>query len=51
MSIGEAIAVAQQIGAPRTFLTHLTHSTDHGPAEAALPVGVKFAYDGLRVSL
>src|SRR5581483_11045706 len=29
MSIEEAVAVAQEIGAPRTLLTHLTHLTDH----------------------
>ena len=51
MSIGEAAAVAREIGAPQTWLTHLTHSTDHGPAEVGLPAGVRFAYDGLRLSL
>ena len=51
LSIEEACAVAQEIGAPQTWLTHMTHYTDHGPAEAALPRGVKFAYDGLRLAL
>jgi len=51
MSIAEAVAAAREIGAPRTWLTHLTHLTDHGPAEADLPAGVRFAYDGLRVRL
>ena len=51
MSISEAIEVAREIGSPRTFLTHMTHSTDHGPAEAKLPAGVKFAYDGLRLTV
>ena len=50
LSIAEACVVAQEIGAPRTFLTHLTHYTDHGPAEAALPPGIRFAYDGLRLT-
>jgi phosphoribosyl 1,2-cyclic phosphate phosphodiesterase len=51
MSIEEAVAAAAEIGAPRTWLTHLTHLTDHGPAEAALPPGMKLAYDGLRLAL
>jgi phosphoribosyl 1,2-cyclic phosphate phosphodiesterase len=51
LSIAEAIGVARDIGAPATWLTHLTHHTDHGPAEAELPEGVRFAYDGLRLRL
>ena len=51
LSIEEACVVAQDIAAPQTWLIHLTHHTDHGPAEAALPRGVKFAYDGLRLTL
>ena len=51
MSIPEAVAVAQQIGAPQTWLTHLTHYTDHGPVDADLPTGINLAYDGLRFSL
>ena len=51
LSIAEAIEVARDIGAPATWLTHLTHHTDHGPAEAELPEGVRFAYDGLRLRL
>ncbi len=51
MSIPEAIAAAQHIGAGQTWLTHLTHLTDHGPDEVGLPTGIKFAYDGLRLSI
>ena len=51
MSIDEAVAVAQEIGAPRTLLTHLTHLNDHGELAAALPRGLEPAYDGLRLQL
>jgi phosphoribosyl 1,2-cyclic phosphate phosphodiesterase len=51
LSIAEAVAVAQEIAAPQTFLTHLTHLSDHGPTEATLPPRVRLAYDGLRLSL
>jgi phosphoribosyl 1,2-cyclic phosphate phosphodiesterase len=51
LSISEAVEVAREIGAPQSFLTHLTHHTDHGPAEAALPPGIRLGYDGLRLIL
>lgn len=51
MSISEAVAAAQQIGAPQTWLTHLTHVSDHATTEAELPKGVRLAYDGLRLNL
>lgn len=51
MSIGEAVAVAQEIGAARTWLTHLTHLTEHTELAATLPPGVEPAYDGLRLTV
>jgi phosphoribosyl 1,2-cyclic phosphate phosphodiesterase len=50
MSIEEAVAVAKEIAAPATWITHLTHLNDHAALEAALPAGIAPAYDGLRVS-
>lgn len=51
MCIAEAIEVAQDIGAPESYLTHLTHSVMHARDEPGLPAGVKFAYDGLRLKV
>jgi phosphoribosyl 1,2-cyclic phosphate phosphodiesterase len=51
LSIPEAIAVAQDIGAPHSYLTHLAHFVAHASGEAALPPGVRFAYDGLRLNI
>jgi phosphoribosyl 1,2-cyclic phosphate phosphodiesterase len=51
MSIDEAIAVAREIGAPRTLITHLTHLNDHAELAAALPTGIEPAFDGLRIQL
>ncbi|MDP3071872.1 MAG: MBL fold metallo-hydrolase [Opitutaceae bacterium] len=51
MSIYEAVAVAAEIGAPCTWLTHLTHLNDHAELEATLPSGVRVAHDGLRLVL
>jgi phosphoribosyl 1,2-cyclic phosphate phosphodiesterase len=51
MSIDEAIEVAKTIGSPATWLTHLTHLSEHAELAATLPPGVAPAYDGLRVTL
>lgn len=51
LSIGEAVAVAAEIGAERTYLIHLTHETSHAELEAELPPGVRPAYDGLVVEV
>src|SRR5256884_9055263 len=39
LSIPEAVAAAQRIGARRTFLTHLTPATLHAALAARLPAG------------
>jgi phosphoribosyl 1,2-cyclic phosphate phosphodiesterase len=51
LSIGEAVAVARDLGARRTWLTHLTHETGHEALLGALPPGVEPAYDGLVVEV
>jgi phosphoribosyl 1,2-cyclic phosphate phosphodiesterase len=48
-SLAEALEVVERLRPRRTFLTHLSHSFDHGPAEACLPPGVALAYDGLAL--
>jgi phosphoribosyl 1,2-cyclic phosphate phosphodiesterase len=49
--VSEAVAVAAQIGAERTYLIHLTHETSHAELEGELPPGVQPAYDGLVVEI
>jgi len=51
LSIPEAVAVAQRIGARRTFLTHLTHHTPHAELATQLPAGIAPAYDGLVIEV
>lgn len=51
LSISEAIRAAGDIGAERTYLTHLTHENLHVDLEAELPRGIQPAFDGLVVRI
>jgi phosphoribosyl 1,2-cyclic phosphate phosphodiesterase len=51
MCIEEACAAAAEIGAPTTYLTHLTHQMDHEEWSSKLPAGVSLSYDGLRIRI
>jgi phosphoribosyl 1,2-cyclic phosphate phosphodiesterase len=51
LSVSEAIAAAVEIGAERTYLTHLTHENLHADLEAELPPGISPAFDGLTVRI
>ena len=51
LSIDEAIRTARELGAKRTFLTHLTHETGYADLAARLPPGIAPAYDGLTVEV
>jgi phosphoribosyl 1,2-cyclic phosphate phosphodiesterase len=46
-TIGQALEVVEQLRPRQTFFTHLTHDVPHRATEAALPPGVRLAYDGL----
>ena len=46
-----ALEVAAEIGARRTYLTHLSHDFDHDVTNRSLPAGVELAYDGLVIGL
>lgn len=51
LNIEEAVALAAEIGAERTWLTHLTHRTRHAELESALPDRIRPAYDGLTIDV
>lgn len=48
-TVDEALGVAAEIGAARTYFIHMTHDILHADLEARLPEGVQLAYDGLTL--
>ncbi len=51
MNVEQATAAAREIGARRTYFTHLAHDLGHAETEAALPADIRLAFDGLRISV
>eukprot|EP01137_Pigoraptor_chileana_P028591 Opistho-2@12709 len=51
-TLEEAISLAKEIGAEKTYLTHISHQLGlHTEVEAELPEGVYLAYDRLSLSI
>jgi phosphoribosyl 1,2-cyclic phosphate phosphodiesterase len=46
-TFSEALSVVERLAPRRTFFTHMTHEVSYQESEAALPSGVRLAYDGL----
>jgi phosphoribosyl 1,2-cyclic phosphate phosphodiesterase len=49
LTIEEARALAEQVGAKLTLFTHLCHEAEHEAVERELPPQVRVAYDGMRI--
>ena len=47
----KALVVAQEIGAKKTFLTHLSDDYDHDKVNSELPPAIELAFDGLRLEI
>jgi phosphoribosyl 1,2-cyclic phosphate phosphodiesterase len=50
-TVAEAVEAARQIGARRTYLTHMCHDLDHAGLLARLPPGIGPAHDGLELAI
>ena len=50
-TVDEAVAVARQIGARRTYFTHIAHDLGHASTCASLPDGMALAHDGLVLDI
>lgn len=49
LTVDEAIAFSERVGAQHTYLTHLSHDLDHDKTNAYLPQKVRMGYDGLVI--
>lgn len=51
-TLDEAIELAQEIGAEKTYLTHISHRLGlHAEVSEELPENIELAWDGLKVSI
>jgi len=51
-TLQQAIALAQELEVPQTYLTHISHQLGrHAEEDAALPAGIHMGYDGLRLHI
>lgn len=50
-SIGESVELLGKIGAKKSFITHLTHNSEHHDLQARLGEAVTVPWDGMEVSL
>jgi phosphoribosyl 1,2-cyclic phosphate phosphodiesterase len=51
LSIGEAVAIIEELRPERAYLVHLSHEINHEDASRLLPARVQVAYDGLTITL
>ena len=49
MNLTEALAAADELGAGKTYLTHLSHEIDPREIQTELPANTQFAHDGLKL--
>ncbi len=48
--LAKSIAYVEELKPKRAFFTHMSHEIDHAAVDAALPDGIRLAYDGLQLS-
>ena len=51
MNLQQAIAMAQRVGARRTYFTHIAHELLHDEVSASLPEGMALSYDGMIIEV
>jgi phosphoribosyl 1,2-cyclic phosphate phosphodiesterase len=50
LTIDEAVEFSRQVGAKKTWFSHISHEVDHDEVSRKLPAGVQLAYDGLEIT-
>jgi phosphoribosyl 1,2-cyclic phosphate phosphodiesterase len=51
LSVQEAVAFADRIGAKQAYFTHISHHLDHTQVNKELPKNRQLAYDGLSIDI
>lgn len=49
LTLDQALRIAEQVGAERTYFVHMSHDLGHEETQATLPEGVFLAHDGLEL--
>ena len=50
-TLNEAVELAQMVGVPQTYFTHISHKLGlHDEEDSQLPEGINLAYDGLKIT-
>ena len=50
-TVEQSLQSARELGATRTYFTHICHDLPHAETEAAFPANVHLAYDGLALDV
>lgn len=50
-TVAQALAIAERVGAERTWFTHITHDLDHDETNRELPPHIQLAHDGLQFEI
>jgi phosphoribosyl 1,2-cyclic phosphate phosphodiesterase len=48
-TIEQSLKIVNEVKPNRAFFTHICHDLGHAKTDAALPVGVRLAYDGMKL--
>ncbi|MBV8713590.1 MAG: MBL fold metallo-hydrolase [Chloroflexi bacterium] len=51
LSVPEALELIRDVGAPRGYLTHVSHALEHAATNARVGPNVEVAYDGLELTV
>jgi phosphoribosyl 1,2-cyclic phosphate phosphodiesterase len=49
LTVDQAVAIAGEVGAERTWFVHMSHDVRHADLDPRLPPGMALAYDGLML--
>jgi phosphoribosyl 1,2-cyclic phosphate phosphodiesterase len=48
-TVEQSLKIVEEVRPKRAFFTHICHDLPHAATDAALPEGVRLAYDGMKL--